>query len=288
MSQQHGFAPRPLGPRSLLWRYAGDHRLALVGFSAGLLQLMHPAIGAGVADHSSFFDEPWQRIGRSAPQIIGVVYDPDPQATGRRVRDYHRPITGVDHKGRRYRALAPETFWWAHATFQYAVERMVDGFDSHDLSAAEREELYLDGVEWYRRYGVSCRPVPPDYDGFCRKWERYCDEVLELTPAAERAIDMALHPGGQRLPFLPSWTAPWQRLTVTPLIRLTTIGGLPARVRRRMGIPWRLDEELQLRTLGLMVSQGWRFVPESLRYGPRAAAGRRAALSGTPAAGSAA
>src|SRR5437870_3187153 len=104
-------------PRSLLWRYAGDRRLAFVGLSTGILQLMHPGIGAGVAEHSAFFSEPWDRIFRSIPEIMGVVYDPDPETTARRVRDRHRAIRGIDHLGRPYRALAPDTFWFAHATF---------------------------------------------------------------------------------------------------------------------------------------------------------------------------
>ena len=130
---------------------------------------------------------------RSVPQILGVIYSRDPEALGRRVRDRHRSIKGLDHQGRPYRALEPATFWWAHATFQHAVKQVVDRFDRHRLSAAERESLYLDGVEWYRRYGVSMRPGPADYAAFRIEWQRQCQEVLEMTPAAERAIDLTLH-----------------------------------------------------------------------------------------------
>src|SRR3954453_3429379 len=119
----------PAAPGSLLWRYAGDQRLGFTGLSAGLLQLMHPGIGAGVVEHSAFFTDPWDRIVRSIPEIIGVVYDEDPYATGRRIRNYHRGIEGVDPLGRHYRALDPETYWWAHATFQFAVEQLADRFE---------------------------------------------------------------------------------------------------------------------------------------------------------------
>ena len=187
------FAAREIGPGSLLWHYAGDHRLAFTGLATGILQLMHPAIGAGVAEHSNFFEDPWDRIIRSMPQILGVVYGPDPEAIGRAVRDRHRTINGEDHQGRRYRALDQATFWFAHATFQFAVEQVADRFDAHRLTGAEREELYLDGVEWYRRYAVSTRPVPADRDAFRAEWDRHLEEVLEMTPAAERALDIALH-----------------------------------------------------------------------------------------------
>jgi uncharacterized protein (DUF2236 family) len=268
--------PRPLRPDSLLWRYAGDKRLAFSGLSAGILQLMHPAIGAGVAEHSNFFDDPWDRIIRSIPQILGVIYHADGAATGRRVRNLHRTIKGVDEQGRAYSALAPETFWWAHATFQHAVMQMIDRFDHHRLTRDEREVLYLDGVEWYRRYGVSTRPVPADHAAFRAKWKRYNHDVLEMTPAAERAVDLALHSRRQELPFLPWWTRPMQPLVVTPVLRLAAIGGLPGGLRRRLGIPWRPDEEAEYRMLQVAVRESWRLVPPWLRYGPTAAAARRA------------
>lgn len=272
----HSRQPRPIGPDSLLWRYAGDRRLALAGLSAGILQLLHPAIGAGVAEHSSFFSDPWDRIVRSVPQILGVIYDPDPEATGRRVRDYHHRIEGIDHRGRPYRALEPATFWWAHATFQHAVKQVADRFDPHRLTAVERDDLYLDGVEWYRRYGVTMRPVPADYREFRAEWKRCCAEVLELTPAAERAIDLALHSRSMDVPFLPAWTRPLQPLAITPVLRLTAIGGLPGAVRERFDIPWRIDEEVEYRALQIAIREAWRAVPGPLRFGPTAAAGSRA------------
>jgi uncharacterized protein (DUF2236 family) len=269
-----------LGPGSLLWRWAGDHRLGLTGLSAGILQLMHPGLGAGVVDHSDFFDDPWDRIIRSIPEIVGVVYDgPEAEATGRRVRDHHVRIRGVDAQGRPYRALDPGTFWWAHATFQFAVEQVADRFDRRNLRTEERERLYREGVEWYRRYGVSMRPVPADRAAFGRRWDRACASTLEMTEAADRAVEMALNDKISDLPGLPAWSAPIQRELVTPVLRLTAIGGLPEVVRRRFGIPWGVVEAAELKLLEAWVRETWRFVPRSLRFGPRAAAGWRRATA---------
>ena len=118
-----------------LWRWAGDLRIGMLGGSIGLLQLMHPAIGSGVLDHSDFFRDPFDRIFRSLPPILGVVYDGAPaEQTGHDVRDFHRGIKGVDARGRSYHALEPSTFWWAHATFQYMAEQVADRFDDYQLS----------------------------------------------------------------------------------------------------------------------------------------------------------
>ena len=123
-----------LGPQSLLWRYAGDSRIAFMGGTIGLLQLMHPAIGAGVLQHSNFFEDPSDRVFRSLPRILGAVYDADSEATGREVRDFHKPIKGTGDNGRAYHALDPATFWWAHATFQFMAEQVADRSTDDRLS----------------------------------------------------------------------------------------------------------------------------------------------------------
>jgi uncharacterized protein (DUF2236 family) len=267
---------RPLGPSSLLWRYAGDRRLAFTGLTAGLLQLMHPAIGAGVAQHSDFFADPWDRIGRSVPEILGVVYDPDPEGTGRRVRDYHRRIRGVDHLGRPYQALDPASFWWAHATFQWAVEAVVDRFSTHRLTDPERAELYRDGVEWYRRYGVSMAPVPADRAAFSTAWDDCCESVLEMTPAADRAVDMAVHATLELPPWFPAWATLLERPLVVPVLRLCTLGGLPPAVRRRFAIPWSPLDEARYVAFQLTIRQAWPHLSYPRQRNPRALAGERA------------
>lgn len=275
------------GPGSLLWRWAGDTRIAFLAGTIGLLQVMHPAIGAALVDHSNFFEDPSDRVFRSLPPILGTVYDgPDAEATGRRVRDFHRDLKGTDAKGRRYHALQPETFWWAHATFQFMAEQVADRFDAHRLTPAEREQLYAGGVAWYRRYGVSERPVPPTRAAFQQEWDRYCAEVLEPTPASDWLLEVVY---GQRqpamtvaLPGLPQWTRPVlsnpvvQRLArpaVLPTIRLLTFGGLPPVVRERFGIPWSRVQQMRLRSLEATVRRTWPLVPEALRWQPRARAG---------------
>ncbi len=262
-----------LGPDSLLWHYAGDMRIGFTGLAAGVLQLMHPGIGAGVAEHSNFFNEPWQRIERSLPWILGVVYDPDPEATGRMVRDFHKDIKGTDDQGRRYHALQAETYWWAHATFQNMVEQEIDRFSQRRLNSANREQLYQEGKTWYARYNMGSRPVPAGYTGFKEKWDHICNEVLEVTPAAERALDMALSRDIDRVPMIPPVIWKLGHLPASEFVRVTTIGGLPEVVRKRFDIPWSRADQLELGAFETAVRTGWRFIHPKLRYHPRARAG---------------
>ncbi|HSX46714.1 MAG TPA: oxygenase MpaB family protein [Patescibacteria group bacterium] len=267
-----------LGPESLLWHYAGDLRIGFTGLSAGVLQLMHPGIGAAVAEHSEFFNEPWQRIERSLPWILGVIYDPEPEVTGKQVRDFHKDFKGDDAQGRHYSALQAETYWWAHATFQDMIEQEIDRFSQRTLSMVDREKLYEEGRAWYGRYGMGSRPVPINYFAFKEKWDHICNDVLELTPAAERAVDMALSRDVDRIPMIPPLI--WKllgRVPASEFVRVTTIGGLPSAVRDRFDIPWSEFDQFELDSFEKVVRSSWRFVHPKLRYHPRARAGNNIA-----------
>lgn len=280
-----------LGPGSLLWRWAGDSRIAYLGGTVGLLQTMHPAIGAALIEHSDFFEDPVDRVFRSLPRILGVVYDERPEATGRGVRAAHRGINGDDDgHGRPYDALDPETFWWAHATFQFMVEQVADRFDRHRLTPEEREQLYQEGIEWYRRYGVSDEPVPPDRASFEQRWNHVCDTVIERNEATEfvlQTLEAPLLPKFEGRAPLParlhrvadSWIV--RRLLSRPA-RIVAIGGLPARVRERLDIPWTRLDQLQLDLIEWVVARTHRLAPARMRWQPRAAEGWQRAAGHLP------
>lgn len=243
------------GDGTLLRRYAGDWRSILEGTSIGLLQLMYPPLGAAVAAQSGFFEDPYGRIYRSIPQIWATILAPDADARARRIRDLHRCIKGMVRE-RRYHALDPETFWWAHATFTHLIIRSVQRYYRADeLDAAGYEHLYADSVAWYERYGVSLRSVPASYTEFRVKFERFCAERLERTPAVKRLLEM----GDDARPRMRSPSTLLELLSA-PILqrwgRLSTIGNLPPVVHQRFGLSWTDEDQAALdcltRTLGLM------------------------------------
>ncbi len=257
----------PLGPGSLLWRIAGDWRSVLSGTAAGILQLAWPDLGQSVADHSAFFTEPWDRIHRSVPRIWATILGDEPEARGRAIRDEHRGIGGTRPDGGRYHALYPDTFWWAHATFTWEMFETADRWDRRTLSAAHREQLYQETVTWYRRYGVSDRPVPCAEAAFRRRFDAICAEHLELTPTASRAIDMALD-GRIDAP------GPAAGL-LGPVLRTVTLGGLPPVVRERFGIPWSAADQAALDAVTATVRVAGATIPHRLTRGPYLASIRR-------------
>ena len=259
----HPAVGAPLGPGSLLWRIAADWRSGLSGLSAGLLQLLLPHLGQGVEEHSAFFDEPWDRIHRSVPQIWATIFADDAELRGRTIRDLHKGIKGTDRHGDRYHALDPDTFWWAHATFTWEMFQTADEWDHRTLSPRGREQLYQETVAWYRRYGVSDRPVPADHQAFEDRFDQICRTELEMTPTAERAIEMALE-ARVSPPGMPAPVA----AVATPLMRTMAIGGLPPVVRARFDIPWSNADQVALIGWRQVVRDAGRVVPHRLTRGP--------------------
>lgn len=173
----------PLGPDSLTWKYFGDLRTGMLGVWIGAIQNMYPELGAGVEDHSILLREPLQRVARSVYPIMGVVYDGDRAAeTGEQIKSYHKTIKGVDAEGRRYHALNPETFYWAHATFFMLIIKTAEYFCG-GLTEADKQQLFDEHVQWYRMYGMSMRPVPSSWEEFQAYWDRKCREELEINKA---------------------------------------------------------------------------------------------------------
>ncbi|MGH2759232.1 MAG: oxygenase MpaB family protein [Actinomycetota bacterium] len=260
--------------RSLrLVEIAGDVRSLLPGGSAGLLQLMYPPLGHAVAEHSEFFDDPFGRVYRSIPQIWATITTPEGVGRARVIRDLHRSIGGVDAAGNRYHALEPDTFWWAHATFTWEMFRAVELFWRHPLDSVARETLYKDTVQWYECYGVSTRPVPANYSAFASRFTGICDEVLVLTPAAERAVEIALA-GDISLPAIPGLLDRTARPLVAPLGRALVFGCLPASVRQRFALPWRRRDRAAFALLRSSARRGIAALPTSshraaLRWGMR-------------------
>ncbi|MDV8003810.1 oxygenase MpaB family protein [Rhodococcus sp. IEGM 1318] len=265
--------PVPLGPDSLTWKYFGDWRGMLQGVWAGSMQNMHPGLGAGVEQHSQFFDERWERLYRSLYPIAGVVFDGDrAQQTAEEVRGYHTRIKGIDKLGRRYHALDPDTFYWAHATFFMGTIVTAENF-SGGLTEAQKRQLFTEHIQWYRLYGMSMRPVPETWEAFQEYWDHMCRNVLEDNKATRDVLDLS---GLGKPPYMTWLPDPLWRLARIPLARgfvWLTVGMYDQPVRDLLGYPWSSRDQRIHTTVGRSVNAIFRLVPWRYRYQPRARAG---------------
>jgi uncharacterized protein (DUF2236 family) len=246
-SAQRGVASpvtrQPLGPDSLTWRYFGDHRMALLGPRAAVLQNMLPSLGQGVEDHSVWFAETLARLQRSIPPIFNTVYGAAPETSGHEVRDFHRPIKGRLPDGSSYSALNPDTYYWAHACF---VEHLITATDTFitRLTRAEKEQIFAESITWFERYGVSARGTPQTYAEFEDYFERALAERLVAHRTAAYGVGYATKgwPRPKRIPRPVWWVL---KRPVNAVSSSITIGGMPPRGREILGLPW--DERRERR-----------------------------------------
>ncbi len=267
----------PLGPRSLVWRYFGDNRMYLIGPRPAVLQNMLAELGQGVYDHSTFFADTAERLRRTIPPIFKTVYGSDADNAGLQVRDFHHHVKG-DMPGAegvegtaaaRYHALDPDTYFWAHATFVEQVFYFADTFVTR-LTPQDREQIYLESKTWYRRYGVSDRPMPATYAEFEQYWDRMMAQVVVAHPTAKYGVGYvtkgfprpkAVHPLVWRL----------VEPVFNPLAAFLTTGGLPPRARDLLALPWTDKQERRYQRFAAVwrsrpVNWIWDRLPMRVRY----------------------
>jgi uncharacterized protein (DUF2236 family) len=275
--------PSPLGPDSLTWRYFGDWRGMLQGPFAGSMQNMHPQLGAAVEQHSTFFREPLPRVMRSLYPIGGVVFDGDrAPTTGAQVRDYHVDIKGVDEQGRRYHALNPDVFYWAHTTFFVGTIHVAERFGG-GLTEAEKRQLFDEHIQWYRMYGMSMRPVPESWEEFQVYWDHMCRNVLENNYATRAVLDLTKYDKPPIAPWIPDRLWAFLCKLSTPFFVWLTVGLYHPAVRERMGYSWSRRDEWLHRRFGNLVRAIFAVVPPRYRKHPRARAGLDRASGRIPA-----
>lgn len=264
------------GPGSLLYETYGDRRGFLVAPAVGLMQLMYPDLGRGVEQHSAFYDEPLERLFRSVPQIQGTIFDGGrAHQTAARVRDFHRDIKGDMPDGRRYHALDPDTYWWAHATFIDTAFRATDLFFARPLTPTQKQAVYAEGVDWWKMYGLSMRPVPPTYQDFQDYWQHMLTDVLESTPSARGLLEFFQSPHDMPQPWLPR---PLWRV-VGPFgaigFREVLVGTFPPEVREIFGLRWTRANQVAFDAFRKAVAYTWPVLPYEMRIMPRARAAYR-------------
>ncbi len=271
--------PGLYGPGSEAWRLNREAMLLLgAGPRALLLQIAHPLVAAGVADHSDFRADPWRRLAATLRSYLTIVYGSTVVARAeiRRLNALHRGIVGPG-----YSARDPELSMWVHATL---IDSTIVANDAwiEPLPRARRAAFYLETRPIGRAFGVPEAMLPADLDEF----EAYLDTMLgpggavRVGPLARELADVVLHPPlaplARPLPFssgvrlqallagVPSRAYDW---SLWP-----AIGLLPRSIRLGYGLPWGAAEQLFSRWL----VAGWRswrpLLPESFRQMPQALA----------------
>ena len=239
------------GPNAIAWRVHGDVTSMMVGGIAGLLlQMLHPAVLAGVWDHSNFRADMHGRLRRTARFIALTTYGgrEDAEAVIARVRRIHDGVSGRLPDGRAYAANDPALLAWVHVTeatsFLDAWIRYADPM----MSAADQDRYFLEMGRVAQALGAD--PIP-----------RTRAEARDLTAAMrplllcdartrEVARLVLTQPAANRM------AEPVQALTMQAAIDL-----LPDWARRMHGLPAPIPSRPLVRagTIGIARTVRWAF-----------------------------
>ena len=278
------------GAASEAWRLNREAMLLLgAGPRALLLQIAHPAVAAGVDEHSDFRGDPWRRLAATLRSYLTIVYGTTATARAeiRRLNALHRGIVG-----RGYAARDPALALWVHATL---IDSTIVANDAwiEPSSRERRAAFYLETRPLGRAFGVPDALLPADLDAF----DRYVAEMLgpggpiRASSVARDLAQVILHPPLAPLAdWLPGGTVARRVLAHVPAATYAwtlwpAVGLLPESVREGYGLAWGRRE----RVVSDWLVAGWRawrpLLPESFRQTPQAlAADRRMAGPVGPAA----
>lgn len=186
----------PLGRDSVTWRVSTEPAFLLPsGPRALLLQVAHPAVSAGVADHSDYERRPWTRLIGTIDVMNKLAFGTPSgsAAQARRLRERHAEITGTQPDGAAYRALDADNMLWVWATL---VDTLVVSYERYVRPFAddERAQLYREWKAIGRACGVPLARIPETWDAFTAYVAAVVADELAPTETAVAVADQIVHP----------------------------------------------------------------------------------------------
>jgi uncharacterized protein (DUF2236 family) len=213
------------------------------GGRALLLEVAHPFVAAGVAEHSAYRSDPFGRLQRTlaALQAISFGEIPDALAAARGVERAHARVRGVlpddagaFAAGTPYSGRDPEAVRWVWATLADTALLIYERF-VEPLAPADRESYYAEHRVLGRLLGVEPALVPGDWAAFRAYFDDMVEgDVLAVTPLARDIAATVLHPPADA--------------GAARLARSITAGLLPPRLREAFGLPWDAARAARLET----------------------------------------
>ena len=254
------------GPDSVSWRVDRELVVLAGGSCALLLQAAHPAVAAGVEQHSSYASDPFGRLLRTLTSSFDVVFGTRSQAeaTIRRVNAIHARVGGaLPDTGAPYSAMDPEALLWVHATLVDTALRIYGRF-VRPLRPAEEQAYHLESARVAVRLGVQEADMPATI-GDLRAWMdgMIASGTVRVTPAARRIARTVLYP--TRFPPRVAWD-------VAHLVSMST---LPDPLRRAYGIGWSASRERGMERIATASRTVLPLLPSVLRHAPQARAADR-------------
>jgi uncharacterized protein (DUF2236 family) len=252
-------------PEDYFWRVNRELLVNLAGSRALMMELAHPLIAAGVADHSNFRRRPLGRLYRTARAMTDITFGTTNAVhrAARHINHCHQHVHGILAKdaapfpgGTKYHANDPALKLWVLATLVDSVPLVYDLF-VRPLSPVEREGYYQDSRLLAPLFGIPGDMMPASYSGFTSYMEEMLNSELIAVGNTARELVKALFAG----PVIG---------TLTLAASVVGIGLLPERLRRAYNFSWDDRRDRVLRGVAGWSRRVRPLVPSLICISPRA------------------
>ncbi|HEV8571974.1 MAG TPA: oxygenase MpaB family protein [Actinomycetota bacterium] len=236
-------------------------RVLLVGGQRALvLQLAHPMVAAGVADHSDFPRGALERLRRTLDLTLATIFGTATEADEAiaSIRRVHERVSGA-RAGRPYRATDPRLLTWVNATLLETTLVVYERF-VRPLSDEDRHTYYEEAKGFGPLYGIPDEATPPTLEAFNEYMKEMIEgDELDATDESSRLVRQVLRPP------LPLW---WR--VPTEGVRLVTLALLPERIRDMFALRAGSAAHLALAGSSTASRVLLPFLPDGLRFFPAA------------------
>jgi uncharacterized protein (DUF2236 family) len=261
-------APQPsygyFSPHDPFWRVNREWLVILSGARAVIMELAHPMVAAGVANHSNFRRNSLGRLYRTIRMMIDANFgsvETAHQAVNR-VNRCHHQVKGTLPEGvgpfpaeASYQANDPVLKMWVLATLIDSTLLVHDLF-VRPLTLAEKEAYYCDSQLLGHLLGIPAQIMPATYHDFTAYVEAMINGDTLTVSEAAREVANAL--------FAPP---------LGPALRMGSfvgIGLLPARLRADFNLPWDEKKERWLHRLAALSRRVRPWLPTFICVQPEA------------------
>lgn len=232
------------------------------GGRALLLQIAHPAVGRGVAEHSDFANRMMDRFHATMTFVYAAVYaTPEEFATVRRsVNRAHAPVraeAGPGPDAPAYNAYDPQLQLWVAATLYATMTDLYERFFGR-LSSADAERIYREFTVLGSALQVPPEAWPESRAAFDEYWNGTV-AGLHPTAATRRVVRQILYPSA----------IPWWMRALFPQARLVTVGLLPPDLRSGFGLAWNARLQRRYDRWMRWAALVYPHLPARLRHSPR-------------------
>jgi len=221
------------------------------GGRALLMQLAHPQVAQGVAEHSDFARDPVARLLRTLRLTLTLVYGDDSQ-----VAQALDAINGVHQRvaGQGYAASDPALLLWVHATL-IDTSLCLHALLVRPLSDFEVSAYYEDMQRIGQALGIPRDTFPPDVTSF-HAYVATMNATLEVSDSARSLAREIFRPRGAITPALTAQ-------------RQLTAGLLPEPLRCQYGLPWGRHRQTALEVAAKVSRAVHPYLPRVLSRTPK-------------------